>query len=414
MTLHHENGQQSKAQLAKQARPKAIDFLSDSEGTKRAHPSTARLQRAHDDDDESDDSDDTNIDPGTDEEDIDAPRVAQWISDDVDLELQEHTDDASDSEGADSDDDHSGNEAGPSRRLVSRSLQDDLSTLPLGTLRSAQRSLARVQAFSATESDSEAQSEGNVSASEDDDSSLHPTKATGKHEESPHQPSKPNNGPAKRTNKHAPVEITSKRPVSRRRLVVDDKLPKPRDPRFMHATGGYDPSKFKQQYEFLSDLRHDELATLRGHVKRARKLLANSPSHLRAEREGEVERLELAMKRAESTVNMNNKERIEFKALQSARQTEKEKRKQGKAEWWISRSAKKQLLSKARLDAIASDGGKRAVKKAIEKKQKKINQKEKKMRPFPRSEGIERSDGKKRRPVGAVDSAREVKRRKVD
>ncbi|KAF8442908.1 hypothetical protein L210DRAFT_3620573 [Boletus edulis BED1] len=380
MTLHHENGQQSKAQLAKQARPKAIDFLSDSEGAERAHPSTARLQRAHDDDNESDDSDDTNVDPGTDEEDIDAPRVAQWISDDVDLELQEHTDDASDSEGVDSDDDQSGNEAGPSRRL--RSLQDDLSTLPLGTLRSAQRSLARVQAFSDTESDSEAQSEGN--------------------------------GPAKRTNKHAPVEITSKRPVSRRRLVVDDKLPKPRDPRFMHATGGYDPSKFKQQYEFLSDLRHDELATLRGHVKRARKLLANSPSHLRAEREGEVERLELAMKRAESTVNMNNKERIEFKALQSARQTEKEKRKQGKAEWWISRSAKKQLLSKARLDAIASDGGKRAVKKAIEKKQKKINQKEKKMRPFPRSEGIERSDGKRRRPVGAVDSAREVKRRKVD
>ncbi|KAG6377105.1 hypothetical protein JVT61DRAFT_1156 [Boletus reticuloceps] len=399
MTLHHENGQQSKAQLAKQARPKAIDFLSGSEGAERAHPSTAHLQRVHDDDDESDDSDDTNVDPGTDEEDIDAPRVAQWISDDLDLELQEQTDDASDAEGVDSDDndnDHSGNEAGPSRRL--RSLQDDLSTLPLGTLRSAQRSLARVQALSDTESDSEEQSEGNVNASEDDDTSLHPT-----NEESPNQPSKPNKGPAKRTNKHAPVEITSKRPVSRRRLVVDDTLPKPRDPRFMHATGCYDPSKFKQQYEFLSGLRHDELATLRGHVKRARKLLANSPSHLRVEREEEVKRLELATKRAESTVNMNNKERIEFKALQSAKQTEKEKRKQGKAEWWINRSAKKQLLSKARLDAIASDGGKRAVKKAIEKKQKKINQKEKKMRPFPRSEGIERSDGKRRRPVGAVD-----------
>lgn len=74
----------------------------------------------------------------------------------------------------------------------------------------------------------------------------------------------------------------------------------------------------------------------------------------------------------------------------------------------------KQLLAKARLDAIASVGGKQAVKKAIEKKQKKIGQKEKKMRPFPRSEGTERSNSKRRHPyVGSADSGRGVKRRKV-
>jgi ribosomal RNA-processing protein 36 len=78
-----------------------------------------------------------------------------------------------------------------------------------------------------------------------------------------------------------------------------------------------------------------------------------------------------------------------------------------------STAEKKELLAKARLDAIASVGGKQAVKKAIEKKQKKIGQKEKKMRPFPRSEGIEWSDGKRRRPVGSVDLGRGVKRRKV-
>ena len=154
-----------------------------------------------------------------------------------------------------------------------------------------------------------------------------------------------------------PVELTSKRPVSRRRVVVDDKLPvcvsgacghypptfiiiycqKPRDPRFMHATGRYDPSKFKQQYDFLLGLRNDELSTLRAHVKRARKLLANPPPHLRAEREEEVKRLEHAMKRAESVVNLDNRARVELKALQSAKQTEKEKREQGKAGWWMKR-----------------------------------------------------------------------------
>jgi len=43
---------------------------------------------------------------------------------------------------------------------------------------------------------------------------------------------------------------------------------------------------------------------------------------------------------------------------------------------------KRQLLVKARYDALAAEGGKRAVRKAIEKKQKKVGQKEKKSRPF--------------------------------
>lgn len=99
-------------QLAKQARPKAIDFLSDSEP---ALPTVAHLQKVHDDES---DEDDTNVDSDRDEEDIDAPRVAQWI-DDEDFELQEQTDDASDSEEVD--DDQSASEAGPSRSLVRNS-----------------------------------------------------------------------------------------------------------------------------------------------------------------------------------------------------------------------------------------------------------------------------------------------------
>ena len=43
---------------------------------------------------------------------------------------------------------------------------------------------------------------------------------------------------------------------------------------------------------------------------------------------------------------------------------------------------RRKLLVKARYDALAAEGGKRAVRKAIEKKQKKIGQKEKKSRPF--------------------------------
>lgn len=43
---------------------------------------------------------------------------------------------------------------------------------------------------------------------------------------------------------------------------------------------------------------------------------------------------------------------------------------------------KKELLLRAKYDALASRGGRGAVRKAIEKKQKKVSQKEKKKRPF--------------------------------
>jgi ribosomal RNA-processing protein 36 len=46
---------------------------------------------------------------------------------------------------------------------------------------------------------------------------------------------------------------------------------------------------------------------------------------------------------------------------------------------------KKKLLLKARYDAMAADGGKQAVKKAIEKKRKKQSQSETKSRPFSRN-----------------------------
>jgi ribosomal RNA-processing protein 36 len=45
---------------------------------------------------------------------------------------------------------------------------------------------------------------------------------------------------------------------------------------------------------------------------------------------------------------------------------------------------KKKLLLKARYDAMATEGGKRAVKKAIEKRRQKLSQRETKSRPFSR------------------------------
>jgi len=138
-------------------------------------------------------------------------------------------------------------------------------------------------------------------------------------------------------------------------------------------------------------------------------MLASSPRDQREEREQEVAKLEQAVKRAESNVNRDRREQIEQEALGKASQEEREKRKAGKGAWHMKEAEKRKLLVKARYDALATEGGKRAVRKAIEKKQKKIGQKEKKSRPF----GSKPPPSRKRAFEGNGDGARGEQRKRV-
>ncbi|KAI5983476.1 hypothetical protein EDD15DRAFT_2512213 [Pisolithus albus] len=380
---------------ARRPRPKATDFFSDSEGDSVGHRNSNGNKSQEEDadafegEDESassehnEDGSESSGSEGEDEDEVadaDAPRISQWVDDEM-------IDGSSSGGESDTEGTH---KAGPDVQM--RSLQDgkfhrkiepmfpcftiiiDLSTLPLGVLRKAQRSLGEVEVLS----DSDPMSTSESEESDVDDSKHFPSISK---EEKPDL-RRQKKELAKRPHKHAPTEVSSKRPVSRRRTVVEDNTPKPRDPRFLHLTGKYDQDKFRKQYSFLPELHTNELETLRKNYKTARKLLANSPRDLRPAREEEVRRLELAVKRAESAVNRDARERVEAEALQSVTQAEKQKRKQGKGAWFMKRSEKRDLLNKARYDAIAASGGSQAVKKAIEKKQKKISQKEKKSRPF--------------------------------
>lgn len=76
-----------------------------------------------------------------------------------------------------------------------------------------------------------------------------------------------------------------------------------------------------------------ELSTLKENLKRAKKGLVSCPHNQREEREQEVAKLEQAVKRAESNVNQDRRERIEQDALQKAKREESEKRKSGKGAW---------------------------------------------------------------------------------
>ncbi|KIK70929.1 hypothetical protein GYMLUDRAFT_66140 [Collybiopsis luxurians FD-317 M1] len=208
----------------------------------------------------------------------------------------------------------------------------------------------------------------------------------------------------------SPMEVSSKKPVTRRRIVVNIQTPQARDPRFLSMTGDFSSQKFRQNYGFLTESRKTELVTLRENLKRARKLLTSSPRDIKQEREVEVSRLELAMKRTESAVNKDRRDTIEQEALRDAKKLEQQKQQSGKGKWYMKNTEKKELFVKARYGALAEQGGQRAVKKSIEKKRKKIAQKEKRSRPFTKTD----SESSRHSIPGSNHDRHREKRRKLN
>jgi ribosomal RNA-processing protein 36 len=75
---------------------------------------------------------------------------------------------------------------------------------------------------------------------------------------------------AARKNKHRPLEVTSKKPVSRHREVVKPMRSKSRDPRFDHQSGTYNDVNFAKSYEFLGDYRKGEIDDLTKQMKKVK------------------------------------------------------------------------------------------------------------------------------------------------
>ncbi|KAF8585529.1 DUF947-domain-containing protein [Ramaria rubella] len=313
----------------------------------------------------------------------DVPRVAQWV-DDEEFEDESTTSTESEEQG-------SGLET----------LKRDLSKLPLGALIKARKEIKIV----AQDSDNE------ESQTSDSQQAFGPG-INGEKNNASGSTSIGRRVIQHRFNKHAPMEVTSKKPVTRRRQVVEVHQVRPRDPRFSDLSGPLSIDKFHTHYDFLPGLHTGELAELKQTWARARKLLISSPQHLRAEREEEVHKLEQAIKRAESTVNREKREEAERQALRKFKQEEREKRKAGKKAWYLKDADKNAIRVRARLEAIEASGGKRAVKKAIEKKQKKVGQREKKSRPFAATGRGDSS--RKRRSAEGEGRERRFKRPRVD
>ncbi|GFP55197.1 rRNA biogenesis protein RRP36 [Trichoderma asperellum] len=166
---------------------------------------------------------------------------------------------------------------------------------------------------------------------------------------------------AKRSSKHAPQEMSSKKPVSRRREILTDPRRKARDPRFEALTGRLDEAKVAKNYAFLEEYRESEMADLRAQIKKTKDLTAKE----------DLKRQLLSM---ESKKKARQKKEDEAKLLQEHRKKEKELVAQGKQPFYLRKSEQKKQLLMNRY----ADMNKSQVDKAIERKRKKVASKEKK------------------------------------
>jgi ribosomal RNA-processing protein 36 len=183
----------------------------------------------------------------------------------------------------------------------------------------------------------------------------------------------------KRTSKHAPVELTSKKRVSRRRDFIEVPKVQARDPRFMPLGAGssvasthgaaskIEEIKARKAYSFLDEYQQDELNQLRAAAKKEKDPVAK-------------EKLEKAVMSMESRLKAQKRKDRERELLEEHRKKEKELVQQGKQPFYLKRSEQKKKLL---LDQFANMK-KSQVDKAIERRRKKVAGKEKKLLPWAR------------------------------
>lgn len=174
---------------------------------------------------------------------------------------------------------------------------------------------------------------------------------------------------AKRSSKHAPMEITSKKPVSRKRDIVEIPKIKARDPRFDPIPGmpEMDEVRARRAYAFLDGYRESELKELKAALKKEKD----------PRKQERLKREILSMESKKKTQERKDRERA---VIEEHRKKEKELVKQGKQPFYLKKSEqKKQVL----LDQFASLS-KKKVEHVIERRRKKLAHKEKKDLPFAR------------------------------
>ncbi|KAF2858504.1 DUF947-domain-containing protein [Piedraia hortae CBS 480.64] len=227
--------------------------------------------------------------------------------------------------------------------------------ISFGALKAAQDSLEQEKLTSqkpASEaSDGDLSSDSDSSASDEDE------------EESP------SDGPPRKKSKHAPVMLTSKKPVTRKRTVISMPKIKSRDPRFLPLgrSASAQPNPYSRNgYAFLHEYETAELDELRAEAKK----------YTGAERETIQRKIDSLSNRIKAR-EMKERER---EVIRRNKQQEKARIKEGKTPFYLKKKDIKKQVLEDQFKSMKS----RDREKAVKKRRVRQAQKELKRRPTER------------------------------
>ena len=308
--------------------------------------------------------------------DEDGPGYAQYVDeDDLDEQASEPSGSEDESASSEAEEDH---------------IRSQIQSVPFSNLVKAQKRMNRERKKQqAPEQDEDIELQARRDAARERlrnlDIKLPGPKSTQRASEKPAAPEPP---PA-RESKNAPMVMSSRHPVSRKRTVVEPvrRENRQRDPRFDSLSAGpVNLDLHAKSYSFLPSLYNTELDKLREAHKQVKRLERNHAGP-RAHSEQaqrireESRRLELALDRATSQKNERER-REQERALNSRIKKENQRRVDaGLRPYFPKKSERKEALLQQKFEQLSSgkDGkpGASAVRKAMDRKMRKDAQKEK-------------------------------------
>ncbi|KAL9129125.1 MAG: hypothetical protein Q9217_002335 [Psora testacea] len=171
----------------------------------------------------------------------------------------------------------------------------------------------------------------------------------------------------RRSSKHAPAQLSSKKAVSRKRDVVPIHKPDVRDPRFQAMSGPLNEHKVRENYAFIDSYRDAEIAELKAGLRKAKDPAAK-------------ETLRCALLSMESSKRTQQLKEEQQQVLRQHRKEEREKVESGKRPFYLKRG---EVKKRALIERFKGMKG-RQVDKVIERRRKKQTTKERKGMPEQR------------------------------
>ncbi|XP_010494456.1 PREDICTED: rRNA biogenesis protein rrp36 [Camelina sativa] len=175
-----------------------------------------------------------------------------------------------------------------------------------------------------------------------------------------------------RANKNRPVELSSKKPVSRYREVIHVPKKEPRDPRFVSLGGRLDLDGFKKRYNFFFE---DKLPVEREELKKQLKKTKNQEEANKLK--NELTYVEKMLKYEPSTKNKG------AAILTEHKKREREAAKEGKKPYYLKKSEIRKQTLVEKYNSLKESG---KLSSYLDKRRKKNATKDHRYIPYRRSE----------------------------